>query len=262
MVTGNNGPKASTLALLLMASIASCYNSGTGQPVKAEGVGGESASNQSSRPGPKAEKGSIEGTVVYQADAERPWRYARYYVKSPKDGLMAEAVVAVTNLTDEDKGRPAKAASTVIDQKDFQFIPETIAIRVGDKVQFLNSDKEVHNVATFHPKHSFNVNMPSGGQHVETFRYPGGMKRPYRIGCIYHSSMRSWIYVFDHPFYQVTRTDGKFHLKNLPPGEYKLEIIHSAGRLRWSKMVSVEGGKSTNVNCVLSPENLPKKRLK
>ena len=206
--------------------------------------------------------GSIEGTVAYQPDPDRPWRYARYYVKNRKEGLMAEAVVAVTNLEDRIKGPAGKPTTTIVDQKDFQFIPETIAIRVGDHVRFLNSDNEVHNVATFHPKHSFNVNMPSGGKHKETFKHPSGMQRPYQIGCVYHSSMRSWIYVFDHSCYQVTRTDGKFRLENLPPGEYKLEIIHSAGRLSWSRMVKIEPGKSTNINCILSPDNLPKKRSK
>ena len=39
--------------------------------------------------------GTIEGVVTYRADPQRPWRYARYYVKQAKTGELAEAVVAI-----------------------------------------------------------------------------------------------------------------------------------------------------------------------
>ena len=42
----------------------------------------------------------------------------------------------------------AEPATTVIDQKDFRFIPETVAIRAGDSVKFTNSDPQLHNVRT------------------------------------------------------------------------------------------------------------------
>lgn len=202
--------------------------------------------------------GSIEGRVVYRADAERPWRYARYYVKDRHKGQLAEAVVALETAAVE-RGRSEKAATLIIDQKDFQFTPETAAIRASDSVKFLNSDMAVHNVQTFHPQHSFNINMPAGGEHVETFRKAGGIDQPYRIGCIYHSAMRSWIFVFDHPYYQVTKTDGRFRLTKIPPGEYICRMAHPAGRLRWSRRIKVEAGKTTQLDIVVSPDNKPKK---
>ena len=36
--------------------------------------------------------GAIEGVVTYHADAKRPWRYSRYYIKQAKTGELAEAV--------------------------------------------------------------------------------------------------------------------------------------------------------------------------
>ncbi len=203
--------------------------------------------------------GSIAGSVIYRADAQRPWRYARYYVKDRRQGQLAEAVVALVTPAVE-HGPSDQAATVVVDQRNFQFIPETVAIRAGDRVKFLNNDKEVHNVQTFHPRHSFNVNMPSGGEHVETFRRASGIRRPYRIGCVFHSAMRSWIYVFDHPYYQVTQTDGRFRLKKIPPGEYNLEMAHPAGQLRWSRTIQVEAGQTTQLDILVSPDNRPEKR--
>jgi len=72
--------------------------------------------------------------------------------------------------------------------------------------------------------------------------------------------MRSWIYVFNHPYYQVTKTDGRFHLKQVPEGEYTLKMAHPAGQLRWRQSIKVEAGKLTQVDILVSPDNKPKKR--
>jgi plastocyanin len=155
---------------------------------------------------------------------------------------------------------PAKAGKmVVVDQKDFQFIPETVAIRAGQSVKFLNSDKELHNVNAFHPRHSFNVVMPAGGEHVEKFERVSGIQRPYQLGCVYHSAMRSWVFVFDHPWYQVTGADGRFRLEGVPPGEYKLEMSHPAGQLRFSENIAVKAGQTLEVQIRVSPDNKPKK---
>ena len=210
------------------------------------------------QPSPSTTSGAVEGIVTYQADASRPWRYSRYYIKDPKAGQLAEAVVAISGPGIQPQ-TVEKLEPAVIDQKDFQFIPETVAIRAGQSVKFLNSDKELHNVNSFQPKHSFNVVMPAGGEHVEKFTHAGGLARPYRIGCVYHSAMRSWIYVFDHPWYQVTAADGRFRLSGIPPGAYKLEMAHPAGQLRFSQMIEIKAGETTQAEIRVSPDNLPNK---
>lgn len=203
--------------------------------------------------------GVVEGIIVYQPDASRPWRFGRYYIKDAKKGLLAEAVVALDAASLAGVPAAAAAEPAVVDQKDFQFTPETIAIRAGQSVKFLNSDKELHNVNAFHPRHSFNVVMPAGGEHIEKFSRASGIQRPYRIGCVYHSAMRSWVFVFDHPWFQVTGGDGRFRLEGIPPGQYTLEMSHPAGQLRWSQAVEVKAGQTVPVEIRVSPDNLPKK---
>ncbi len=201
--------------------------------------------------------GTVEGLITYQADRDRPWRYARYYVKNRKSGELAEAVVSL-NGGPADGGAKREPATVEMDQKDFRFIPETIAIRAGDRVKFKNSDAVVHNVFVFDPSNAFNVNMPAGGQHMETFKTPGGIGRPMQVGCVYHSAMRAWVYVFDHPHFQVTEPDGRFVLKNVPPGKYTVEVVHPAGKLRWTKQVEVAAGKPVKLRVELSPDNVVK----
>jgi plastocyanin len=202
--------------------------------------------------------GTITGKVVYTSDPERPWRLGRYYLRNAKSGELAEAVVAIhrRGLTGPEASR--KSETVTIDQKDFQFTPETVAIRAGDRIRFVNSDAQVHNVQTNHDRQTFNVNMPSGGEHLEQFSYAGGIRKPYRIGCAFHGAMRSWIFVFDHPWFQLTGTDGAFRLVGVPPGEYRLDVAHPAGDLRTDQPITVKAGESVSVELRLSPDNQPK----
>ncbi len=203
-------------------------------------------------------QGTVEGIVTYQSDRNRPWRYARYYVKDRKTGELAEAVVSLRGTAGDRDGEQPGPATVVIDQKDFRFIPETVAIRAGDRVTFKNSDAAVHNVYVSDPANAFNVNMPAGGQHSETFNTAGGIGRPMQVGCVYHSSMRAWVYVFNHPHFQVTEPDGRFALKHVPPGKYTVDVVHPAGKLRWSKEIEVTAGTPVTLQIELSPNNVVK----
>jgi plastocyanin len=198
--------------------------------------------------------GAVEGSITYRADAKRPWRYARYYVKQAQTGELAEAVVALRGqgLKNIAGTAPAK---TVIDQKNFQFQPETVAVHAGDSVTFTNSDQATHNVQVSSDIANFNVNMPGGGNYVTKLDRAGGIHQPLVVGCVFHSAMRSWVFVFDHPFYQITPADGRFRLAGIPPGDYELEMVHPAGELRWRQRVEVKAGETLRVDIRLSPDD-------
>ena len=203
---------------------------------------------------PKVTSAQVEGRVIYRPDPKRRWRYARYYVKDRRQGFLAEAVVELRGkgLKSARRGTPQTVS---MDQKNFQFIPETLAIRAGDSVRFTSRDPETHNVRTTGRLASFNVNMPRGGEYVHKFDRGGGIRRPVRIGCVFHGAMRAWIYVFDHPHYQVTGTDGRFRLDAVPPGEYELEMFHPAGKLRSRRSIRIVAGQNVQIDIPVSPAN-------
>ena len=199
------------------------------------------------------EQATISGQVSYAADAARPWRYQRYYVKGRDAGPLAEAVVSLSgrSLKDWPAGEPQTLA---MDQKNYQFVPETLAIRAGDSVKFSNSDMTTHNVKSASAIATFNVNMEAGGGFTQPFERAGGTRSPVQLGCIYHGGMRAWIYVFDDPFFAVTREDGTFRFENVPPGEYTLEMVHPAGQLRWKRSVTVAAGEEATIAIDVSPD--------
>lgn len=199
--------------------------------------------------------GVITGRVEYKRDPKRPWRLGRYYVRN---GALAEAVVALSRPGLKGPADAGGPITVTVDQKDFQFTPETVAIRADDQVRFLNNDPQIHNVQTFHARQSFNITMPAGAEHLEIFPSAGGIQRPYRIGCAFHGGMRAWIYVFDHPWFQVTGKDGTFTFRNVPPGEYRLDVVHPAGELKAGRPVTVKADGTLEVEIALTPDDLAK----
>lgn len=214
------------------------------------GAGGQSRAADDDK-----KSGIIEGVVTYKTDAQRPWRYSRYYIKDAKSGKLAEAVVALRSSKLKGTGKRDKPETVTIDQENFQFVPETVAIRIGDSVKFTNSDSSIHNVRTSGRLASFNVTIATGGSHTVLCDHAGGTRYPIKVGCIFHSSMQGWVFVFDHPHYQLTKQDGRFRLKGVPPGQYDLEMVHSAGALRWRKTVKVQAGETLQVDIAVSPDD-------
>jgi plastocyanin len=202
------------------------------------------------------ETGTVEGFIKYVPDSKRPWRFSRYYIQDAKNGFLAETVVAL-----ERPGLGALAPATPatkhsMDQLNYQFVPETLAIRAGDAVLISNSDDALHNVMTSDGGEPFNVNVVKGKEFVHTFNKAGGLDHPVRVGCVFHGAMRAWIYVFDHPWFQLTQKDGRFRLQNVPAGEYMLGVVHPAGKLRRTQHIQVKANETNSFEISLSPDDL------
>lgn len=197
--------------------------------------------------------GTVTGVVIYQTDPARPWPYGRYYIKNRKAGRLAESVVAL-------QGAGLKSTGTRepqpwhIDQENYRFAPETIAIQRGDTVRFTNSDQNSHNVSS-DSLVPFDTTVEPGGERTQTFDKAGGIRRPAFVGCKLHSGMHAWIYVFDHPFHVVTSETGEFQFADVPVGDYQLQMVHPSGALQWSQPVQVLVGKTTNIEVRVSPDD-------
>jgi plastocyanin len=200
--------------------------------------------------------GTIEGTIKYIPDSKRPWRFSRYYIQNPKKGFLAETVVALERPGLSSLASAPSPTKHTMDQANFQFVPETLTIRAGDTVLISNSDDALHNVMTSDGGAPFNINVVKGKDFAHTFSQAGGLERPVRLGCVFHGAMHAWIYVFAHPWFQLTQKDGLFRLANVPVGDYTLGVIHPAGRLRQSRQIEVKANETTSVEISLSPDDL------
>jgi hypothetical protein len=100
-----------------------------------------------------------------------------------------------------------------------------LAMQANQKIQIVNSDKTSHNI---HPlpvnNREWNKSQPPGEPPIEaTFARE---ETAIPVKCNEHSWMHAYIAVFKHPFFTVTAKDGKFELKDLPPGQYTISAWH------------------------------------
>jgi plastocyanin len=133
--------------------------------------------------------------------------------------------VVVSLLTPPPKAQWSAAPPVQTDQKQCVFVPRVIVVPAGGTVEFLNSDRLLHNLhsaSTDNP--TFNRTQPKGRTIPIAFRKP----ETIRIDCDLHPWMRAWVVVAEHPFYAVTNDRGEFALESVPPGTYTLQVWHES----------------------------------
>jgi len=140
-------------------------------------------------------------------------------VLSPQRGIRN----AVVSLASPPPGAKSEfsTAPVFLDQKQCVFTPRVILVPVGGTVEFLNSDRLLHNLHSASKSNpTFNRTQPKGRAIPITFAKP----EIVRIACDLHGWMRAWVVVTEHPFYAVTGAAGEFALNNVPPGKYTLTV--------------------------------------
>ena len=137
---------------------------------------------------------------------------------------MGNIMVWVSKGLPSGKTWPAPKTPVTLDQKGCVYVPHVMGIMVGQQYRILNSDGVLHNVHTL-PKinKSFNKGMPPSLKEATTvFDKP----EVFQIKCDVHPWMSAYVGVFNHPFFSVTSTDGKFTLSGLEPGTYEITAWH------------------------------------
>jgi plastocyanin len=159
----------------------------------------------------------------------------------------ADVVVYVQQAT----GTFATAAKPVeMDQRNFQFVPHVLPVPVGTTVKFLNSDPTPHNV--FSPDYDkYNLGTWPQGQ-TKDHAFAKCAKPPcvYTQLCRVHPEMEGFIVVLQNPYFAVTGKDGRYEIRDVPPGKYTLAVWHEK-RKAAPKPVTVEAGKAATVDFTL-----------
>ena len=188
----------------------------------------------------KAPKPDVLDTKEHKADCCKDGDLlSNKILVDPKSKGLANVVVYLRPDDDDKEAKfPAekihpdlakpKAVTHVVDQPKCQFEPRVVAARDGDKLIVKNSAAIAHNVNFSSEGLNFNVTVPPGKQHdvVEELKAD---RRAAIFKCDIHGWMQGRLFVFDHPYYAVTDKDGKFELKGVPVGKWRIVYRHEDG---------------------------------
>jgi len=139
-------------------------------------------------------------------------------------GALANVVVYVkTGL--EGYSFPAPSTPVKFEQQGCQYHPHVAGMVVAQNVDVVNSDQTTHNI---HPipteNREWNESQPPGAAPIEKSFAREEVAIP--VKCNVHPWMKAYMAVLPNPYFQVTAKDGKFDLKNLPPGTYTIIAWH------------------------------------
>lgn len=131
-----------------------------------------------------------------------------------------------------------------ISQKDAKFSPDFLVVAAGQTVDMPNDDKIVHNVFSFSKPNDFDLGLyPKGERKVVVLKHPGVVD----LYCSIHSKMNATVFVAPTPFHAVADAEGRFELKGVPAGTYKLKSWNRKLPAA-AKALSVEAGKDVEGN--------------
>ena len=199
------------------------------------------------RPRPKLVDMSNEPACV---DANHGKIYEGSLVVGPRDGL-ANAFVYIEKGLEGKTFAPAQTP-VIIDQKGCWFRPHVLGVQIGQTLQIINSDPVTHNI---HPLSQLNRewnHSQGAGDPPMNHRF-AKVEVMIPVKCNIHSWMHAYVGVLDHPYFAVTKEDGKFEIKNLPPGAYTLAVWTQAlGTQR--QTITLAPGSSAKLNFTFHSE--------
>ncbi len=135
-----------------------------------------------------------------------------------EDGYLKNVLIYLKDVKYDGKAPETQA---VLDQNGCVYLPHVQGMMVGQDLLIKNSDATLHNIHGL-PKVNpeFNFAMPKVvKEKAISINKP---EHPIYIKCDVHPWMKSYVSVFDHPFFAVTNDTGYYKIDNIPPGEYEV----------------------------------------
>jgi plastocyanin len=138
------------------------------------------------------------------------------------DFLAFERARVAIYLEGEFQSRPASA---VLEQKNRQFVTDTLVVPVGSTVSFPNRDPIFHNVFSLSKPKTFDLgNYAKDHSRTVIFDKPGIVF----VNCHLHPNMTAAIVVAPSQWCTKADAAGRFAIPDVPPGSYTIVAWHRA----------------------------------
>lgn len=162
-----------------------------------------------------------------------------------KDERLKNVLVRITKGLEGKTFGDIPTEPVVLDQRDCVYEPRVVAVRVGQKLEFLNSDPLFHNIRSITKNNQeFNDAMLNKGDRItKIFTKPEIF---LQSKCSVHPWMSGFIAVMDHPFFSISNDLGEFEINNIPVGNYTLEVQHEVFGTQ-TKEISIKENEDQNL---------------
>ena len=130
---------------------------------------------------------------------------------------------AIVTLIPASGETPVPAEPALMDQISKQFLPHTLLARVGQPVEFRNSEDMPHNVTVIRRESGsevFNVSTDRGQNYVHTFDRIG----QFDVKCDIHEGMEATVIVARGPMTTIAADDGRFSIPTVAFGAYQASV--------------------------------------
>ena len=118
---------------------------------------------------------------------------------------------------------PMPEGPAVMDQYAKQFVPNVLYVRVGQPVEFRNSEDMPHNVTVMRRgtgAEVFNVSTEPQQKYVHSFDRVG----QFDVTCDIHPGMQATLIATHSPLATIADDGGRFSLPDVKTGSYKLSL--------------------------------------
>lgn len=134
----------------------------------------------------------------------------------------------VLSLVDISAGRAPSTTQVTVDQTSCRYVPHVTAVSTGVELRFTNSDSgTIHNVHAYYgydeDDNWFNATTPFGIATSRVVQRAGVARLTCDAG---HFWMLGYVVAFPHPYFAVTDEEGRFEIRDVPPGSYTLRAWH------------------------------------
>ncbi|HZQ91090.1 MAG TPA: carboxypeptidase regulatory-like domain-containing protein [Terriglobales bacterium] len=225
---------APVLALAVLFVLAGCSKKEEAASSNEEAAS-PAAPKAAATPIDKSTVGSVSGTVKYDGVKPKAAKIDMSQDPACKGDNTAETVVGddgdlanVFVYVKDGLGDRTFAAPTTpveLDQQGCRYHPHVLGVMTGQTVKIVNSDPTTHNI---HPtpanNREWNESQPPKGAALEKTFAREEIMLP--VKCNQHPWMKMYLNVVKSPYFAVTDKDGKYELKDLPPGDYTIAFVH------------------------------------
>jgi plastocyanin len=169
----------------------------------------------------------------------------RYEIVTKAGALSTQPPLAVVYLEGH-FSQARQSSPKQIAQKNLEFVPALMPVRLGTRVEFPNLDDTYHSVFSYSPAKRFDLGryLPGERPIPSVLFDTAGL---VTLRCDIHEHMRGLVLVLDTPYFTVTNPDGRFRLSGLPSGHHTLKAWIDSKTTR-EKSVDVKSGETLHVD--------------